>query len=162
MLPAAHLAFIEPMQCELVVGGYVPAGKTFDALLVGYYDGRRLIFIAKIRNGFVPSVKREVQDRMRALETDVCPFANLPEPENARRDIALTQEVMKRCRRASTPALSCLLYNSSRERRHQALPGGRHVISSSAHIGYGCRLVVALVRLRSRRRNSRRLLFGRQ
>ena len=29
----------------------------------------------------------------------MCPFHNLPEPKNARRGIALTAEVMKRCRR---------------------------------------------------------------
>jgi hypothetical protein len=32
---------------------------------------------------------------MRPLETTVGPFANLPEPKNARRGIALTAEVMK-------------------------------------------------------------------
>ena len=45
---------------ELVVGGYLPNGKTsFDALLVGYYEGRHLLFIAKIRNGFVPETRRK-------------------------------------------------------------------------------------------------------
>jgi len=84
---------------ELVIGGYMPNGsKSFDALLVGYYDARRLLFIAKIKNGFVPATKRELIERMRPLATEVCPFANLPEPKNARRGIALTAEVMKRCR----------------------------------------------------------------
>jgi hypothetical protein len=32
---------------ELVVGGYIPSGDTFDALLVGYFDGSRLLFIAR-------------------------------------------------------------------------------------------------------------------
>jgi len=83
---------------ELVVGGYMPNGATFDALLVGYYEGKRLVFIAKIRNGFAGDAKRRVMASLRKLETDKCPFANLPEPKNARRGIALTAEVMKRCR----------------------------------------------------------------
>jgi len=39
-----------------------------------------------------------VFERFRDLETDVCPFANLPESKNARRGEALTVEVMKKCR----------------------------------------------------------------
>ena len=62
------------------------------------YAGARLVFIAKIRNGFVPATRREVMARMRPIETTRCPFANLPEPANARRGLALTAEVMKRCR----------------------------------------------------------------
>src|SRR4030095_8239108 len=84
---------------ELVVGGYLPAGKgSFDALLVGYYEGSRLLFIAKIRNGFVPSTRLHLLERLRRLAADRCPFDNLPEPRNARRGIALTADVMKRCR----------------------------------------------------------------
>jgi len=81
-----------------VVGGYIPSGDTFDALLVGHFDGSRLLFIAKIRNGFVPATRREVMAKLRAIATARCPFANLPEPANARRGIALTAEVMKHCR----------------------------------------------------------------
>jgi bifunctional non-homologous end joining protein LigD len=83
---------------ELVVGGYVPAKHGFDALLVGYYDQGKLLFVGKIRNGFVPHVKAQVFQRFKSLETDVCPFANLPEPKNARRGIALTADAMKACR----------------------------------------------------------------
>ena len=83
---------------ELVVGGYIPSGDTFDALLVGYFDGSRLLFIAKIRNGFVPATRRDVMAKLRPIVTARCPFANLPEPANARRGIALTAEAMKRCR----------------------------------------------------------------
>jgi DNA ligase D-like protein (predicted ligase) len=83
---------------ELVVGGYVPGAQYFDALLVGYYEGDRLLFVGKIRNGFVPAVKAQLFARFKALETRVCPFANLPEAKNARRGIALTAETMKECR----------------------------------------------------------------
>jgi bifunctional non-homologous end joining protein LigD len=83
---------------ELVIGGYMPGKHGFSSLLVGYYENKKLIFIAKVKNGFVPAVKEEVFARFKGLETDVCPFANLPEPKNARRGEALTAEVMKKCR----------------------------------------------------------------
>lgn len=83
---------------ELVIGDYLPGAYGFDSLLVGYYEGQKLIFIAKIRNGFTPALKREIKRRMVPLETGRCPFANLPEPKDARRGEALTTEVMKKCR----------------------------------------------------------------
>jgi bifunctional non-homologous end joining protein LigD len=45
----------------------------------------------------VPRTRKELLQRMKALEAPVCPFANLPEPKNARRGEALTAEVMKKC-----------------------------------------------------------------
>jgi ATP-dependent DNA ligase len=83
---------------ELVIGGFLPGKPTFDALLVGYYEKDQLMFVGKIRNGFVSSVKAELAKRFNGLETSVCPFANLPERKNARRGIALTADVMKTCR----------------------------------------------------------------
>lgn len=83
---------------ELVIGGYIPGKNRFTSLLTGYYHGNKLNFNAKIKNGFVPQTKEEIFQRFRGLETDVCPFANLPEAKNARRGEALTAEVMKKCR----------------------------------------------------------------
>jgi ATP-dependent DNA ligase len=83
---------------EFVIGGYIPAGGTFDALLVGYYEGDRLLFIAKVRHGFVPETRAQVFRRVAGLETDACPFANLPEPKSARRGRALTADTMRQCR----------------------------------------------------------------
>jgi bifunctional non-homologous end joining protein LigD len=80
---------------EFVIGGYTP-GNPFDALIVGHYEGPRLQFVGKVRNGFVPHVRREVFQRLKRLETDKCPFVNLPEK---RRTVwALTAEEMKNCR----------------------------------------------------------------
>ncbi|HWO43586.1 MAG TPA: non-homologous end-joining DNA ligase [Candidatus Eisenbacteria bacterium] len=82
---------------EFVIGGYLPGPHGFDFLLVGYYESDKLIFLAKIRNGFVPRVRREIFARLKGLEIAECPFANLPEPKGARRGKALTAEVMKEC-----------------------------------------------------------------
>jgi ATP-dependent DNA ligase len=79
---------------DLVIGGYTP-GNPFDALIVGYYEGERLLYAAKVRNGFVPLVRREVASRFKGLEIDTCPFANLP--ERKRTQWALTREEMKNC-----------------------------------------------------------------
>ena len=79
---------------EFVIGGYTP-GNPFDALIVGYYEGERLHYAAKVRNGFVPLVRREVAGKFKGLEIDSCPFANLPEKK--RTQWALTKEEMKNC-----------------------------------------------------------------
>jgi|SRR5579875_1565968 len=82
---------------ELVIGGYVPGPHVFDSLLVGYYEKRRLIFMAKVRNGFTPALRQKVARSFRRLGVDKCPFDNLPEPKSARRGKALTAEFMREC-----------------------------------------------------------------
>jgi ATP-dependent DNA ligase len=79
---------------EFVIGGYTP-GHPFDALIVGYYEGDKLYYVAKIRNGFVPQVRREVYRKFKGLEIDTCPFANLPEKK--RTMWALTKQEMENC-----------------------------------------------------------------
>jgi DNA ligase D-like protein (predicted ligase) len=80
---------------EFVIGGYTP-DNPFDALIVGYYEGSKLYYTAKVRNGFVPLVRRDVYRKFKGLEIDACPFANLPEKK--RTMWALTREEMKNCR----------------------------------------------------------------
>jgi bifunctional non-homologous end joining protein LigD len=79
---------------ELVIGGYT-RGNPFDAIVVGHHDGGKLLFAAKVRNGFVPRVRRELAKQFEGLEIDTCPFANLP--EGKRTPWALTSEEMKKC-----------------------------------------------------------------
>ena len=81
---------------ELVIGGYKPGTVGFEYLLVGYYEGKDLIFIAKIRNGFTSTLRLQIAKNFPKLRTSVCPFANLPEPASARRGEAITAEVMKK------------------------------------------------------------------
>jgi ATP-dependent DNA ligase len=79
---------------EFIIGGYTP-GNPFDALIVGYYEGERLHYAAKVRNGFVPQLRRDVVTKFKGLQIDTCPFANLPEKK--RTQWALTKEEMKNC-----------------------------------------------------------------
>jgi len=83
---------------EFVIGGYTVGGRTFDALVFGYYEGKRLIYAARTRNGFTPASREELMQRMRLLETTHCPFANLPEARAGRWGVGLTAEKMTDCR----------------------------------------------------------------
>jgi bifunctional non-homologous end joining protein LigD len=83
---------------EFVIGGYAPGADGFESLLAGYYQKDKLLFIGKIKNGFVSRTRREIAARFKGLETDLCPFANLPEKKGARPGEALTVEAMKKCR----------------------------------------------------------------
>jgi ATP-dependent DNA ligase len=62
---------------EFVVGGYKPNATNFESILVGYYDGRKLLFAAKVRAGFAPHA-RELFRILSPLATLRCPFTNLP------------------------------------------------------------------------------------
>jgi DNA ligase D-like protein (predicted ligase) len=82
---------------EFVIGGYTLGGKAFDALVFGYYEGDRLIYVARTRNGFSPSSSAELMKRFKGLEIKTCPFANLPEPRGGRWGQGFTAEKMKEC-----------------------------------------------------------------
>jgi DNA ligase D-like protein (predicted ligase) len=82
---------------ELVIGGYTPGGHGFDALTVGYYAGKDLRFVAKVRNGFMPEIRREIFKQIKPLETPKCPFVNLPELKSGRWGTGLTADKMKEC-----------------------------------------------------------------
>jgi ATP-dependent DNA ligase len=83
---------------EFVVGGYTVGAKTFDALVFGYYEGDRLIYAARTRNGFTPVVRAQLFKKFRGLEIKDCPFVNLPEAKSGRWGVGLTVAKMKDCR----------------------------------------------------------------
>lgn len=83
---------------EFVVGGYTVGGRSFDALIFGYYEGDRLIYAARTRNGFTPSLREELMRRFEKLETKDCPFTNLPEPRGGRWGQGFTAAKMNGCR----------------------------------------------------------------
>jgi bifunctional non-homologous end joining protein LigD len=83
---------------EFVIGGYTPAAKNFDALVFGYYEEGKLLYVARTRNGFTPTTREQLFDRFRTLEIEYCPFANLPEMKSGRWGAGLTATKMKKCR----------------------------------------------------------------
>ena len=72
--------------------------KNFDAIIFGYYDGPRLMYVARTRNGFTPTSREKLFKRFESLEINECPFANLPEAKSGRWGQGLTAEKMKECR----------------------------------------------------------------
>lgn len=83
---------------EFVIGGYTPSPKNFDALIFGYYEGTKLIYVARTRNGFTPRLRDDLFKLMKKFETEKCPFANLPEARNGRWGQGLTAAKMKECK----------------------------------------------------------------
>ena len=83
---------------EFVIGGYTPGTRAFDALVIGYYQDGKLLYAARTRNGFTPALRAQVFKKFKGLETDVCPFANLPEKKSGRWGFGLTAKKMAECR----------------------------------------------------------------
>ena len=72
-----------------MIAGYTPSPKNLDALILGYYDGDRLIYVARTRNGFTPASRDKLYSGSRA-GAPLCPFANLPEAKSGRWGEGLT------------------------------------------------------------------------
>jgi bifunctional non-homologous end joining protein LigD len=83
-------------QQEFVIGGYRPDGANgLDALLVGYYEGKELRFAGKVRAGLVPHVRRKVLGKLKPLQVQECPFANLPDTHVGRWGAGITADQMR-------------------------------------------------------------------
>jgi hypothetical protein len=68
------------MTQEFVIGGYTPSHLGLDAIIVGVYRGKDLYFSSRVRAGFTPVTRQQVYQKIHKLETDRCPFVNLPQP----------------------------------------------------------------------------------
>jgi len=113
---------------ELVIGGYIPGAHGLDSIVVGYYSGNDLIYVARVRNGFVPASRRQVFERLRSLVTPDCPFVNLPETHKGRWGDGLTAEDMKKCvwvRPERVAQIEFLEWTESDHLRHSKFAGLR-------------------------------------
>ena len=73
---------------EFVIGGFTePKGSRigFGALLVGHYEGDRLVYAGKVGTGFDTATLLDLHRRLRELETEESPFTAAG---TARRDVA--------------------------------------------------------------------------
>ena len=91
---------------EFVIGGYIPGARGFDALLLGVYENKELIFVAKVKDGFVPRIRDEISPALKRLTVAHCRFKNLPEKRASRWGESLTAEKMTQCSWV-TPKLVC-------------------------------------------------------
>lgn len=81
-------------QQEFVVGGYRPGPYGVDALLVGFYEGQKLLFAGKVRAGFSRHVRREVFEQLQPLQSARCPFVDLPNSRTSHWGGGVTAEQM--------------------------------------------------------------------
>ena len=66
-------------------------------MIVGYYRGKDLVYVARVKNGFVPASRRQVFEKIRHLASPTMPFVNLPDTHKSRWGDELTAEKMKEC-----------------------------------------------------------------
>jgi bifunctional non-homologous end joining protein LigD len=84
---------------EFVIGGYTPpqgARKHFGALLVGYYDGKRLLFAGKVGTGFNANLLAALHKKFKEEEREDCPFADLPSKQGGQWVQGITPSMMRR------------------------------------------------------------------
>jgi bifunctional non-homologous end joining protein LigD len=85
---------------EFVIGGHTPpegTRKHFGALLVGVHEKGELRFAGKVGTGFNTKLLEAIYRKMRALDQEECPFANLPEKQQGRWVQNITPREMSRC-----------------------------------------------------------------
>jgi DNA ligase D-like protein (predicted ligase) len=113
---------------ELVIGGYIPGPHGFDSLIVGYYQGKDLMYVARVRNGFVPALRRRVFEKIRGLASSRMPFVNLPDEHPSRWGENLTAEKMKECvwlRPEAVAQIEFLEWTAADRLRHSKFVGLR-------------------------------------
>jgi bifunctional non-homologous end joining protein LigD len=84
---------------EFVIGGYTPprgARKHFGAVLVGYYDDKKLVFAGKVGTGFDGKMLSLLHKKFREEEREHCPFVDLPSKQNGQWVQGITPSMMKK------------------------------------------------------------------
>jgi bifunctional non-homologous end joining protein LigD len=64
---------------EVVVGGFKLNPSSFESLLVGYYEGRKLMFASKVRAGLTPPRQGTVVSRTGGHRTSEVSVREPPE-----------------------------------------------------------------------------------
>ncbi len=80
---------------EFVIGGFKPENKTFQSIVVGYYEGKKLRFAGRVRAGFTAAQRAALFDRLRPLTVRECPFDDLPTGKTGHWGEGVTAEDMK-------------------------------------------------------------------
>jgi bifunctional non-homologous end joining protein LigD len=88
------------LQQEFVIGGYTdPEGsrKYFGSVIVGFYEGDKLLFAGKVGTGFNDALLRRLYSQFKKIARASCPFANLPVPRGNKWGQGITASEMKDC-----------------------------------------------------------------
>jgi bifunctional non-homologous end joining protein LigD len=81
-------------------GGYTDpdgARKHFGALLVGFYEGKKVKFCGRVGTGFSEKLLGSLHSDLSKLQVESCPFFNVPTSGGSRWDQGLTPTDLKRC-----------------------------------------------------------------
>src|SRR5216117_335542 len=84
---------------EFVIGGYTPpqgARKHFGAILVGYYENKKLVFAGKVGTGFTAKSLSILHKKLQAERCADCPFVDLPSKQNGQWVQGITPSMMKK------------------------------------------------------------------
>jgi bifunctional non-homologous end joining protein LigD len=84
---------------EFVIGGYTPpqgARKYFGAVLVGYYENKKLLFAGKVGTGFNTKVLAMLYKQFQKEERSDCPFADLPSKQGGQWVQGITPAMMRK------------------------------------------------------------------
>ncbi len=84
---------------EFVIGGYTPpqgARKHFGAVLVGYYENKKLVFAGKVGTGFTAKSLAALHKEFLAEERADCPFVDLPSKQNGQWVQGITPSMMRK------------------------------------------------------------------
>jgi len=85
---------------EFVIGGYTPpkgSRNYFGAVLVGYYQGKKLIFAGKVGTGFAQKLLSFIFEKFQKLKAPDCPFANLSPGKTSQAGGGLSGVELRRC-----------------------------------------------------------------
>jgi len=84
---------------EFVIGGYTPPGgarKHFGAILVGYYEEKKLRFAGKVGSGFTAKSLSILHKKFENEKRDDCPFVDLPSKHNGEWVQGITPSMMRK------------------------------------------------------------------
>jgi bifunctional non-homologous end joining protein LigD len=84
---------------EFVIGGYTPpqgARKYFGAILVGYYEKKKLAFAGKVGTGFAAKSLAMLHKKFQKEVRDDCPFVDLPSKQNGQWVQDITPSMMRK------------------------------------------------------------------
>jgi bifunctional non-homologous end joining protein LigD len=83
---------------EFVIGGFTAPRNSrthFGAILVGYYEGKKLLYAGKVGTGFDRGLLASLHAEFMRRKTAACPFANLPQPRKPRFGLGMTASAMR-------------------------------------------------------------------
>jgi bifunctional non-homologous end joining protein LigD len=84
---------------EFVIGGFTPpqgARQHFGAVLVGYYEKKKLLFAGKVGTGFNTKSLAALHKKLKSEKRDDCPFADLPSKQGGQWVQGITPAIMRK------------------------------------------------------------------